>query len=135
MIWKFLGGSHGPLSRQSLIHVLRTRRESGQKRLWKKAISRLAAAATLAAIACSAPAGAADEQKVVSLPEVTVTDAASGHPSCEEVRSLFRQWVEEDKWPDIPRSDSRVGVAAAATCETGRPHETAPVRQWNWSSA
>ena len=56
-----------------------------------KAISRLAAAATLAAIACSAPAGAADEQKVVSLPEVTVTDAASGHPSCEEVRSLFRQ--------------------------------------------
>ena len=36
MIWKFLGGSHGPLSRQSLIHVLRTRRERGQRRLWNE---------------------------------------------------------------------------------------------------
>ena len=31
MIWKFLGGPRGALSRQSLIHVLRTRRERGQR--------------------------------------------------------------------------------------------------------
>jgi hypothetical protein len=90
-----------------------------------KAISRLAAAATLAAIACSAPAGAADEQKVVPLPEVTVTAPPPTTPPAKKFVPYFgNPRVEEDKWPDIPCSDSRVGVAAAATCKTGRPHET-----------
>jgi hypothetical protein len=93
-----------------------------------KAISRLAAAATLAAIACSALAGAAaDEQKAVPLPEVTVTAPRPVTPPEKKFIPYFgNPRVEEDKWPDIPCRDSRVGVAAAGTCKTGTPQETAP---------
>jgi len=92
-----------------------------------KAISRLAAVATLAAIACSASAGAADEQKLAPLPEVTVTAPRPVTPPEKKFIPYFgNPRVEEDKWPDIPCRDSRVGVAAAGTCKTGTPQETAP---------
>ena len=90
-------------------------------------IPRLAAAAIMAGIACSAPGGAADEQKIVPLPEVTVTAPPPVTPPEKKFVPYFgNPRVEEDKWPDIPCSDSRVGVAAAGTCKTGTPHETAP---------
>jgi hypothetical protein len=92
-----------------------------------KAILRLAAAGVLAAIACSAPAGAADEQKLAPLPEVTVTAPRPVTPPEKKFVPYFgNPRVEEDKWPDIPCSDSRVGVAAAGTCKTGTPQESAP---------
>jgi hypothetical protein len=87
----------------------------------------LAAAGVLAAIACSAPAGAADEQKLAPLPEVTVTAPRPVTPPEKKFVPYFgNPRVEEDKWPDIPCSDSRVGVAAAGTCKTGTPQESAP---------
>ena len=96
-------------------------------RIGYKAISRLAAAATLAAIACSAPAGAADEQKLAPLPEVTVTAPRPVTPPAKKFVPYFgNPRVEEDKWPDIPCRDLRVGVAEAGTCKTGTPQETAP---------
>jgi hypothetical protein len=92
-----------------------------------KAISRLAAVATLAAIACSALAGAADEQKLAPLPDVAVTAPRPVTPPEKKFIPYFgNPRVEEDKWPDIPSRDSRVGVAAAGTCKTGTPQETAP---------
>jgi hypothetical protein len=92
-----------------------------------KAILRLAAAGVLAAIADSAPAGAADEQKAVPLPEVTVTAPRPVTPPEKRFNPYFgNPRVEEDKWPDIPCRDSRVGVAVPGTCKTGTPQEMAP---------
>ncbi len=91
-----------------------------------KAILRLAAAGVLAAIACSAPAGA-DEEKLAPLPEVTVTAPRPVTPPEKKFVPYFgNPRVEENKWPDIPCRDSRVGVTAAGTCKTGTPQETAP---------
>jgi hypothetical protein len=82
----------------------------------------LVLALTIAGI--SAEAWGADGSLV--LPELTVT--------APPVMPAWKKWnpyggstrVEEDKWPDIPCSDSRVGVAAAGTCKTGTPQESAP---------
>jgi hypothetical protein len=87
---------------------------------------RLAGVAILATINCSVPARAADEQKSVPLPDVTVTAPPPITPSWKKFAPYFgNPRVEEDKWPDIPCRESRVGVAAAGTCKTGTPQETA----------
>jgi hypothetical protein len=92
-----------------------------------KIIPRSVGAAILAAITCSVSAGAAEEQKLAPLPDVTVTAPPPPAPSWKKFTPYFgNPRVEEDKWPDIPCRDSRVGVAAAGTCKTGTPQEMAP---------
>jgi hypothetical protein len=89
-------------------------------------ISRMAGAAILAAGAFWALSVGAEEQKLAPLPDVTVTAPPPPTPSWKKFTPYFgNPRVEEDKWPDIPCRDSRVGVAAAGTCKTGTPQETA----------
>ena len=71
-------------------------------------------------------AAAADEEKLAPLPEVTVTAPRPVIPPEKKFVPYFgNPRVEEDKWPDIPCSDSRVGVAVAGTCKN---RHTAGVR-------
>jgi hypothetical protein len=89
-------------------------------------IPKWAEAVTLAAVACCTFTAAADAQKPLPLPQVTVT-APPLTPSWKKFTPYFgNPRVEEDKWPNIPCRDSRIGVAAAGTCKTGTPQEVAP---------
>jgi hypothetical protein len=88
---------------------------------------RLAGVAILTAVACWTLVAGAQEQKGLQLPEVTVTAPPPITPSWKKFVPYFgNPRVEEDKWPDIPCRDSRVGVATAGTCKTGTPQETTP---------
>lgn len=58
------------------------------------------------------------------LPEVTVT-APPITPSYKKFTPYFgNPRVEEDKWPDIPCSASRIGFTTPSSCKTGSPQET-----------
>jgi len=79
----------------------------------------LAAALVLSAVWCVAPAAFAADQSSLGLPEVTVT--------APPITPSWKKWspyssnprVEEDKWPDIPCSGSKISSGAASTCKTG----------------
>lgn len=88
--------------------------------------SKLLGASILAAIACSAGGSFAEEQKLGPLPDVTVTAPPITPPLKKFVPFFGNPRVEEDKWPDIPWRDSRIGVASAGSCKTGAPQESAP---------
>jgi hypothetical protein len=68
-------------------------------------------------VSAAIPAVAADQS--LALPEVTVT--------ARPVTPAWKRWnpyggstrVEEDKWPDIPCSASRIAAGAATGCKTG----------------
>jgi hypothetical protein len=71
-------------------------------------------------ICCAAPSHGALAQNL-GLPEVTVT--------APPITPSWKKWnpyssnprVEEDKWPDIPCSASRINSGAATHCQTGPP--------------
>src|ERR1700730_14824226 len=77
----------------------------------------LALAAICGAVAGVVGAGA----QTLGLPEVTVT--------APPVTPSWKKWnpyssnprVEEEKWPEIPCSGSRISTGAAAACRTGPP--------------
>jgi len=79
----------------------------------------LAAALVLSAVWCLAPAAFAADQSSLGLPEVTVT--------APPITPSWKKWspyssnprVEEDKWPDIPCSGSKISSGSASTCKTG----------------
>ncbi len=78
----------------------------------------------LAAILGSPASVANAQQQKVPLPEVTVT-APPLTPSYKKFTPYFgNPRVEEDKWPDIPCSASRIGFGAPSNCKTGSPQET-----------
>jgi hypothetical protein len=86
---------------------------------------RLLGASVLAVIVSSAPGPLAEEQKL-PLPEVTVTAPPPITPPWKKFVPYFgNPRVEEDKWPDIPCRNSRIGAAAPGTCKTGTPQEVA----------
>src|SRR5215831_13833300 len=80
----------------------------------------LARAFVAASICCVAPSGSVDAQ-ALDLPEVTVT--------APPIIPSWKKWnpyssnprVEEDKWPEIPCSGSRISTGAATDCRTGPP--------------
>jgi hypothetical protein len=81
-------------------------------------IGRLMAALAFLAIVGS-PAGAPGADTSLSLPEVTVT--------APPITPAWKKWnpyggstrVEEDKWPDIPCSASRIAAGTGTGCKTG----------------
>jgi len=74
-----------------------------------------------AAIVCATAGSFRAEAQTLGLPEVTVT--------APPVTPQWKKWspyssnprVEEDKWPEIPCSGSRIISGAAAACRTGPP--------------
>src|SRR5207248_4967727 len=82
-------------------------------------VGRLTGAAMLAALAAGLSASAWSADTSLILPEVTVT--------APPVTPEWKKWnpyggsirVEEDKWPDIPCSASRIAAGAATGCKTG----------------
>jgi hypothetical protein len=82
-------------------------------------IQPLAPALVLSAILCAAPCTFAADTPDLGLPDVTVT--------APPITPSWKKWnpysasprVEEDKWPDIPCSGSKIGSSAASTCKTG----------------
>ncbi len=81
----------------------------------------LAAALLVAAISCAASGAVGADASNLGLPEVTVT--------APPITPSWKKWnpyssnprVEEEKWPEIPCSGSRIGSGAASTCQTGPP--------------
>jgi len=75
----------------------------------------------VAAIFYTAPVFSDVSAQTVGLPEVTVT--------APPITPSWKKWnpystnprVEEDKWPVVPCSDSRISSGAAAGCRTGPP--------------
>src|SRR5438045_1661067 len=82
-------------------------------------VGRLTGAAMLAALAAGLSASAWSANTSLTLPEVTVT--------APPVTPEWKKWnpyggsirVEEDKWPDIPCSASRIAAGEATGCKTG----------------
>jgi hypothetical protein len=80
----------------------------------------LARALITAGICCAASSGGALAQSL-GLPEVTVT--------APPITPSWRKWnpyssnprVEEEKWPEIPCSGSRISAGAATDCRAGPP--------------
>src|SRR6516225_4649178 len=86
--------------------------------------ARLAIMLALAPVVCLTPRVCSAQQQKVPLPEVTVT-APPITPSYKKFTPYFgNPRVEEDKWPDIPCSASRIGFATPSNCKTGSPQET-----------
>jgi len=79
----------------------------------------LAGTLVLSAVSCISSAAFAADQSSLGLPEVTVT--------APPITPSWKKWspysssprVEEDKWPDIPCSGSKISSGAAGTCKTG----------------
>ena len=79
----------------------------------------LAGALVLSAVSCLSSAAFAADQSSLGLPEVTVT--------APPITPSWKKWspyssnprVEEDKWPDIPCSGSKISSDAVSTCKTG----------------
>jgi hypothetical protein len=70
-----------------------------------------------------ATAPVAAEVQQVPLPEVTIT-APPITPPWKKFSPYFgNSRVDEDKWPDIPCTASRVGVGTPSRCKTGTPQE------------
>ncbi len=85
------------------------------------AVARVSAAVALGAIACLS-AGAAMPQ-TMALPDVSVT-APPVVPSFAKPTPFFGNTrVEEDKWPEVPCTVSRIDLAVPATCKRGPRHE------------
>jgi hypothetical protein len=80
----------------------------------------LGGAVAAAVIICATSCVFRAEAQSIGLPEVTVT---------APVTPSWKKWnpyssnprVEEEKWPEIPCSGSRISTAAAAACRTGPP--------------
>jgi hypothetical protein len=73
----------------------------------------------LAAIACSGSAAIAADQSNLSVPEVTVTAPPITPPWKKYSPYLGDTRVEENKWPNIPCTGSRIVFAGAASCKRG----------------
>src|SRR6516225_11426556 len=81
----------------------------------------LAGALLLSAFSCLSSGAFAADQSNLGLPEVTVT--------APPIIPSWKKWnpyssnprVEEDKWPEIPCSGSRISAGAATDCRTGPP--------------
>jgi hypothetical protein len=80
----------------------------------------LAGAVVLAVIAYAAPGAFGADPPTLPLPEVTVTAPRLPTPSWKKWNPYsVNPRVEEDKWPDIPCTDSRIASGAATRCKTG----------------
>jgi hypothetical protein len=83
------------------------------------------AAIALAATICCA--GALAQQKTTPLPDVNVTAPANTESFITKgftTPYTGHTRVEEDKWPVIPCSISRISAVTGGTCQTGSPTET-----------
>jgi len=86
-----------------------------------RTIAALAGTIVLSAIAGFVPGAFGADPPGPGLPEVTVT--------APPVTPAWKKWnpystnprVEEEKWPDIPCTGSRIAATAAGTCKTGPP--------------
>src|SRR5271166_473323 len=86
-----------------------------------RAADNLARALIWSAISCWAPGAFGADPPSLGLPEVTVT--------APPVTPSWKKWnpyssnprVEEDKWPEIPCTTSRISSGAATACKYGPP--------------
>ena len=101
-------------------------KEAGEEGVAMRAIDGMAASLVLAAVACAGADAAA--QQSLSLPEVTVTAPPVVQPPVTPTAKpnpyFGNARVEEDKWPEIPCTASRIGFGAPATCRKGPGQET-----------
>jgi hypothetical protein len=80
----------------------------------------LGGAVAAAVIICATSCVFRAEAQSIGLPEVTVTAPVT--PSRKKWNPYSSNpRVEEEKWPEIPCSGSRISSAAAAACRTGPP--------------
>jgi hypothetical protein len=70
-------------------------------------------------IACSTSGAFGADQSTLRLPDVTVTAPPINPPWKRFSPYLGNTRVEEDKWPDIPCTGSRIAAAGAGNCKRG----------------
>jgi hypothetical protein len=87
-----------------------------------RADDRMAAVLVLGAIACWGTGAAA--QQNLTLPDVAVTAPSVPPPSAKPNPYFGKSRVEEDKWPEIPCTASRIALATGDTCKKGPTQQT-----------
>jgi hypothetical protein len=87
-----------------------------------RAIDGMATALVLGATACFGSGAAA--QQNLTLPDVAVTAPSVPPPSAKPNPYFGNSRVEENKWPDIPCTASRIALATGDTCKKGPTQQT-----------
>ena len=87
--------------------------------IWLRALDPRSVVAVLAAIAGSTTCVDGADPPSLGLPDVTVTAPPITPPWKKWSPYLGNSRVEEDKWPDIPCTSSRIASGPASKCKTG----------------
>src|SRR5258708_39943566 len=85
-------------------------------------IDRMPAALVLGTIACWSTGATA--QQNLTLPDVAVTAPSVPPPSAKPNPYFGNSRVEENKWPEIPCTASRIALATGDTCKKGPTQKT-----------